>query len=298
MYTTRAAPGRGLGVFADKDIKAGTRIMTDEPLVSMEDGTLSEGFEERITAALESLSPEQLQEFETLHCPPHPFWTPHVSRYLANGFELEPGTSGIFLKAARFNHSCCANAIFAWNGNLQRVTVHAMVDIPAGEEISVSYDFPFGSVTNRRKRLHEIYGFVCDCPACHLEDQKNEGDKSARQRLEDLYEAVDALARRHGNAVAEEELHLIIEFIKLAEDENLNGQFLSGFYERASVYYEARGTLGLALEYAEVELEMETRLLGQDHPMTMQTTEAMDALKSKIVMKELENLDVGGSMES
>ena len=46
---------------------------------------------------------------------------------------------GIFPVASRINHSCVPNVYHSWNENLQTLTVHAIREITAGEELFTTY---------------------------------------------------------------------------------------------------------------------------------------------------------------
>ncbi|CAD6578124.1 MAG: hypothetical protein ASARMPRED_008537 [Alectoria sarmentosa] len=281
MYTIKSALGKGQGMFAVQKIQAGVRILDDEVLFSIRNSTVNEGIGERISVSLGNLPPEQQQQFETLHCPDHPTWTPLVSRFLANCFEMRPPGSGIFLKAARINHSCCPNAFFSWNSNLQRVTIHAMVDIPAGDEITISYIFPFFSLETRQAVFREHYAFGCDCPACNLETLAGQSGERRRKRMDNLCLSVDKCNGGPSNN-DEKELRMALEFIELAVDEHLDGEFLSCMYRRARECYEDKGSGDLALRYAEMELETDKRLLGEDHPATIKSARALEKLKGRL----------------
>ena len=279
MYSLRSIPGNGLGLIAVRNIVVGTRILVDEPLVSIADSTLDEGIEQRISAALAQLPTQQLQEFEALHCPNHAGLAPQTSRFLGNAVEMEPGSAGVFSMASRINHSCGANALSAWNSNLHRLTVHAMAYINQGEEITVNYDVEYLAYANRRQRLLDFYGFRCRCSVCRRELIIGHEGPSKRERMEDLAKDIEdfKLGRRNDN---KEELQIIVEFLTLADDEDLNGQFVSGLYGRASSLYEARGSLGLAVQYAEVEFENASILLGSDNPLTISAHGTVEILKA------------------
>ncbi|KAL9063070.1 MAG: hypothetical protein Q9161_009639 [Pseudevernia consocians] len=283
MYTTRFTSGRGCGMFADTEIKAGVRILADELLFCIADSTVNEGIGERISISFAGLTAEEQQQFNTLHCPYYPTGTPLVTRYLANCFEIQGVSSGIFLKASRINNSCCPNAFFSWNQNLHRLTLHAMVDIPAAVEITICYIFPFFSLRQRQDEFRKTYGFRCDCPACDLETKSGQCTELRRQRMETLYVAVDKL-NGGPSTNDQKELEMVLEFIALAEDDHLDGEFLSCMYCRAKECYEDRGSMELAMRYAEMELETDTRLLGEDHRVTEKSTRALEELKTKLAM--------------
>ena len=287
LYMIQAVPGKGQGLFADGEIKAGVRILADEALFSIADNPVDD-IGDRISESFGCLSPSQKQEFEALHCPDsstNTDATPLVRRYLANNFEMLVGTSGIFLKASRINHSCCPNASFAWNNYLNRLTIHAMVNIPAGEEITVSYELPFVTLQERQARFRGYYGFVCDCPACRCAGQGDQDNETRRQRMGILFSTIgqyEGKPSTHGS----ERLEMVLELIRLAKDGRMDGQFLASMYQRASMLYEDNGNMKMALRYAVLELEARTRLLGVDHRKTMESANALVYLRAMVVMNE------------
>lgn len=257
-------------MFADEEIKAGVRILADELLFSVTDSTIDDGIGERIRASLEGLPEEQQQQFETLYCPDYPSQSPLVRRYQANCFGLGAGHTGIFLKASRVNNSCCPNAYFAWNPDLHCITLHAMVDIPAAQEITVCYSFSFCRQERRQSLFRDVYGFQCDCPVCQIGTPTVQGYERRREKMEALY-----------GAIHEHDVDMVLEFIELAKADHLDGEFLSGMYHRAKEYYEDRGPENVALGYAKMQVETDRRLLGEDHPVTRQSTKALLELKAK-----------------
>ncbi|CAK9092076.1 SET domain-containing protein 5 [Durusdinium trenchii] len=74
---------------------------------------------------------------------------------------------GLFPLISRFNHSCCPNASYRWNHDVQSQVVQAMRDIQAGEEICVTYFHAnFMTSDTRQKRTMMGWGFKCQCEAC------------------------------------------------------------------------------------------------------------------------------------
>ena len=199
-----------------KKIEAGVRILADELLFSIWviDGDVDEGLEENIREALERLRPYQEQLYNTLHCPDHPSWTSLKSRYLANCFEISQGQSGIFLEASLLNHSCCPNALYSWNKDLGRIVVHAMVDISAGEEITISYIQPFLPRVYRQAILREYDGFECQCPACDRGSFIGNINDKNRTRMDLLWLTVNESKSGPSNKDAQI-LTMILEFNQL-----------------------------------------------------------------------------------
>ena len=90
--------------------------------------------------------------------------------YVLNAFHLGVADehvtrAGLFEKACRINHSCCPNAVAAWNEQRQRLTVHAVRPILWDEEVTISY-LDETLPQDDRQALLGCYGFRCKCPAC------------------------------------------------------------------------------------------------------------------------------------
>lgn len=102
-----------------------------------------------------------------------------------NGFRFngdvkkgEPGYDTgevMFDKICRINHSCSPNLEFdlSWDSDQATVvnTVTAIAPIAEGDELRISYlPLRLGlPVKERRRQLHDHWGFDCDCPRCIAE---------------------------------------------------------------------------------------------------------------------------------
>ncbi|KAJ3157087.1 hypothetical protein HDU89_002497 [Geranomyces variabilis] len=94
--------------------------------------------------------------------------------------ESTSGSTGIWLRASRANHSCLANAHWAFIGDF--MLVRANVDIKAGEQGFLSYGTLLKSVAGRRK-FHDHYGFRCRCLLCQAESKVPAQISDKRARL-------------------------------------------------------------------------------------------------------------------
>ncbi|KAF2429441.1 SET domain-containing protein [Tothia fuscella] len=130
------------------------------------------------TPQLTDYARENLSRFFT-----NAIWFPSVARIVAvPGAPDSQPAFAVMKDMSRTNHSCRPNATIHWNANLQsegffnnvkgRATLHAMRDIPAGEEITISYNRPqaFDPGLKRRITLQLRWGFLCTCPACYGSD--------------------------------------------------------------------------------------------------------------------------------
>lgn len=203
-------PGKGVGCFALKPLRAGTRILAEDPLLIV---PITDYVQADIQEAFDKLSPDQKELYFTLHSEhgqdprAWPSQIHHtvtgrerqriqeqhearigkepslISIFQTNCMEMGKGAA-VFPCAARFNHSCNPNACFSWNSAIGKETIHIINDVKTGEQITLSY---CDMVHDKRLRSWELkhYGFVCDCPACAGDENDEEtfAYKSAQRRF-------------------------------------------------------------------------------------------------------------------
>ncbi|KAJ8060155.1 hypothetical protein OCU04_010504 [Sclerotinia nivalis] len=112
IFEIKPSPGKGLGVFAARDIKKGTEILREAPLMKCgTDWLLKE-------ASFMSMSEEKKSIFMSLHghckCTEKPCReTPLMKIYDVNSFDIindkPERTNYIYHFASRFNHECLPN---------------------------------------------------------------------------------------------------------------------------------------------------------------------------------------------
>ncbi|KAK5705280.1 Histone-lysine N-methyltransferase set-6 [Elasticomyces elasticus] len=76
----------------------------------------------------------------------------------------------VYPSSSYFNHSCSPNVAKQRVGNAWRFWV--IEDVRKGEQLCISYlggDEKDLSVDERRARLAEVWGFVCECARCQSE---------------------------------------------------------------------------------------------------------------------------------
>jgi len=202
-------PNKGYGCFAIKDLKRGTRILTDSPLLivpiahylksDVEEAAKKLSASERAlyfslasahgqdkrkwpSRVHESVRGRELQRITEQHEARVSQSPSLVSIFQTNCMEMNNGAA-VFPHAARFNHSCNPNANFTWNAAIGKETVHVINDVMAGDEITFSYCDMAKEKTLRAWELKH-YGFVCDCRACSEDEDDLEtfAHQSAERR--------------------------------------------------------------------------------------------------------------------
>lgn len=172
-FAVQPLAGCGLGCVALTDVPRGTRLLAERPLTLEGPGLLA--IEKTVAAlsAAEHATFFDLAQDAALFGESTPksiegiIGTNGIPFTAADGREF----GAIFPRAARINHSCDANAIYAWHDGLRRLTVHAARPIRRGEEITFNYscfDRVFCPRDERRRRLRENFGFACACRKCAL----------------------------------------------------------------------------------------------------------------------------------
>lgn len=90
---------------------------------------------------------------------------------------------GLFPMTSMINHSCTPNAVHGFQlirGELPRLVMHAITDIPIGTEICYSYVQLYQSTMVRKEQLRSAYSFDCMCFRCR------ENDDDSRNEIETL----------------------------------------------------------------------------------------------------------------
>lgn len=159
LIEVRESEGKGFGVFALKDIPVGTLILSERPLVKLnDDGSRIDPLDTLVNA----LDPALKRAYRALHGfrPLHRN-TETLNRRImySNGFAIEKTTTAVFKVASRFNHSCVPNAEFAWDCDKGRMEYFTAFKLLEGEEITIDYG-------HKKGFLKKYYGFECDCGAC------------------------------------------------------------------------------------------------------------------------------------
>jgi len=153
-----ATEGKGLGIFATADIPPYTILLSEAPLIILQDtGTRVDPLE----VSLAALAPAQRASFLSLsHFSRNPNESLARSIVYSNGYSIKNDlATGLFETASRINHSCVPNTSYVWKESTGRIVFWNRWKLMKGEEVCVDY----GHKPNYLKRL---YGFDCDCGGC------------------------------------------------------------------------------------------------------------------------------------
>jgi len=119
------------------------------------------------------------------------------------------------------------NACFTWNAAIGKETIHAMNDIKADEEITLSYCDMIHEKTLRSWELKH-YGFTCNCRAC-TEDENDEttfAHQSAERRFRlQKFERETRFLRGRNLAEGAKTQDIVTKLLHLAALHQQEGEF-------------------------------------------------------------------------
>lgn len=280
----RPSPGRGLGIFAAREIPRGTRIIDEAPLFTLDPGGLVQGhgfafdgIAEAVDRAFASLNATARAAY--LSCPEHrdpgggdAAYSREALIFRTNGFTMAGGVVGIFPRIAKLNHSCRPNAVSVSVGG--RRVIWAGRDVAAGEEVTITYA-PLTQDTGARRARLAQWGFRCDCQACAASDEGRGGDEDAKrlemQRLTGLLEQELGADDFGGDVLPlAEKLVALVEEVELAD-------YLGKAYKYAAYAASRAGKYGVARKWAKKELKMH-EIADAESVYARQTKEFLESL--------------------
>jgi hypothetical protein len=269
LYTVRESPGEGLGCFTTADIPAGTLLLSETPLFSVQEPRTNAA----VTTAFSQLPTSEQEQYLALYAQDA---TSHgdarvIDVFNSNAWQTGSSTS-ICPLAARFNHTCIPNASFAWNSRLLKITVHAIVSIPADAQINLSYERPYQTSSSRREKL-SAYGFACSCTACGVDAVASD---TRRARMVMLDGRIRSGRRQLWRSPVPK---AALGLIRLLQEEGLVGEALGLAYHDAAAGWKKYGRLDLAIICAAKELATAITCFGTESPAVDATTAFLLDLK-------------------
>ncbi|GIQ79465.1 hypothetical protein KIPB_000113 [Kipferlia bialata] len=104
---------------------------------------------------------------------------------MTNAFLSHSGENMLlFPLTSRMNHSCAPNTLWQEVTTPEGVSivVRAARDVPAEEELTISYIHLWSSFDERKSELANTFHFNCMCPTCSLEGEEREKSDSRRKQ--------------------------------------------------------------------------------------------------------------------
>ncbi|KAI7909432.1 hypothetical protein M9X92_011647 [Pyricularia oryzae] len=101
-----------------------------------------------------------------------------------------------YTKNARLNHSCVPNCHYSWDRAARMGLVHAITEIPQGDELTVAYDSR--GISQTMAGIEAAMGFRCACPRCSLPPDELAESNKRRHELKAILAEVDLEYRAAG----------------------------------------------------------------------------------------------------
>ncbi|RMY19741.1 hypothetical protein D0867_04501 [Hortaea werneckii] len=300
----RHAVDKGYGLFAAKDIKRGTCIFKEAPLVLItREASDNPETVFNISQQVSKLPQGQRRAYRLLHTEVDsidPAAVRIIRNVLARNINhvdtnaivqrkiddlaifktncVQAGMGGqygyaVFLTYSRLNHSCSPNAHHAYNEREGLEMLHTVRNITSGEEITVSYINVLRTSSQRAAELQQ-WGFACACECC-----KGSGapaSKARRRRMFDIDQAIafDECANPLTRAFSQPKYTLpqhitgklawVEELVTLCGEEGLVVDQMNAYHELSKRYLQL-GKLDHAFEIAMEELELQIVCYGNDY---------------------------------
>ncbi|EME40863.1 hypothetical protein DOTSEDRAFT_27464 [Dothistroma septosporum NZE10] len=256
LFQLQLAGHKGYGLFATRDIIAGTRLICEEPLIA----TPTIDTIGALITQLEALQPKQHE---------------------------------LYTELSYHKRTCDAKqreALRAW-----LATQHQYTDIKAGEELTASYILNVPTKEQRQEQLAEGWGFKCQCKSCTGRVNEAATSEKRRERMFQIDQGFalfeNGMRLNAPGSVprnTREALSYAEKLVELFKKEMILGMDLAQTYRECSKYSLAEGLYSKAVDYAKKELELEQICVGEETEHLERDMEG-----AKFWVKHLENLTKG-----
>jgi hypothetical protein len=184
----RSIQDKGKGLIARVSIASGTRILIEKPLFTASSPVGS--LDNVVLAKVKALSKEQQRQFLSL-CNNYPGKNPFSGIFKTNALPCGPDSpiGAVYSNICFINHACIPNSHNNWNSKTGLETIHAIREIKAGEEITISY--AAGEPARQRLlKLKDAFGFDCKCELCSRPEIEVQESDARRVKIKQLDEAI------------------------------------------------------------------------------------------------------------
>lgn len=187
-FEIKEIEGKGMGVVATRDIKAGELILKETPLVTHSNGAPTAVLEQLVS----TLSESDKDAYNSLYVNPSLAWLPRIMAVFktnAIGLGENADIGGVFVEGSRFNHSCRPNCSHMWDKKFGVQWLIAGREIKQGEEICIFYNVMREPREVRQRWLKEMFGFDCNCEACSASPEEVLASDSRRKVIFETYDS-------------------------------------------------------------------------------------------------------------
>jgi len=187
-YQLVQVPGKGQGLVATQDLKAGEVFVAESPIIRVSQREAGMGRArgpEYVKALFDALPSEPRNEALKLHTgkglkPGDKGLEDDI--FGAYTFHCGDNDSGLFLELSKINHSCNPNSSHCWIEELQKKKGFTLRDIKKGEELTICYSsINLSPRKERQEYLVRGYCFTCTWETCSLKGVEQKQSDKARK---------------------------------------------------------------------------------------------------------------------
>ncbi|ODN96929.1 hypothetical protein I350_07904 [Cryptococcus amylolentus CBS 6273] len=217
LFSIQPIPGKGRGLVANQSIPRGTLLISDLPLLTFMPTT--KGGRARAIELYKQLPYDKKIAVEAFQEGHGRMSLREVLLVVGLPIEQQGGRAGVFENASLLNHSCIPNCYHFWDGVKGQEIVHALIDIPAGAELTIDYTSDDNLLFYQRQReLQRRFNFTCSCPLCSLPRRERKKSDNRRYRYTQLVDEFPTALTDCSPKVA---MGLLNAMFKLIEKESL-----------------------------------------------------------------------------
>lgn len=192
IFDVKPIKGKRASVLAKRELQMGELIVAESPIFTLP----YDRDQKTIMAGLTTCNTELKRIFYTMsNCHPETEkMTLELGTFATNcipcGTDCSSGRvadrEGVFVIAARMNHSCVPNLHGSWVDWVVQMEHRATRKIKRSEEMCRSYIDLLQTREARQKQLASRWFFICKCEACSLEGAALEASDRRRTTLKNL----------------------------------------------------------------------------------------------------------------
>lgn len=282
LFSIQPVPGKGNGVIATSAIAKGTRIHAESPIITLptfDEARNAPALNELVLKQLRSLTRDQQRHFFSLrniHGMSLPIPLGIVE---TNALAFGPGgEGGVFLTASQFNHDCLPSARSNWNVKLGMMAIHALCDIEAGQEITITY-INLETRAERQRILQDGFHFTCVCKICTLPQEMIDELDTIILEIKEIDKFL-----KENNMPLEIGLRLAYRQRYLIESSCLDMAHAPDTYKFAAKMAAVYKDYARAKVFSERQLAIDMDEYGPDHPEAL-TQQDMDGYLGSLLEK-------------